>query len=50
MVDRVALLAAIAKADLPAAAEKKVNDLFDKAIALKLAGLPLTDAQGPICG
>jgi hypothetical protein len=45
MVDRVALLSAIADADLPAAAEKKVSDLLDKAIALKLAGLPLTEAQ-----
>lgn len=46
MVDRVALLAAIAQADLPAAAEKKVNDLLDKVIAMKLAGLPLSEAQG----
>lgn len=46
MVDRVALLAAVAKADLPAAAEKKVNDLLDKAMATRLAGFPLADAQG----
>lgn len=46
MVDRVALLSAIASADLPAAAEKKVSDLLDKAIALKLTGLRLTAAQG----
>lgn len=46
MVDRVALLAAIANADLPVAAEEKVFDLLDKAIAIKLAGLPLTEAQG----
>jgi hypothetical protein len=45
MVDRVALLAAIARADLPAAAEKKVNDLLDKVIALKLLGVPLSEAQ-----
>ncbi len=46
MVDRVALLAAIANADLPAAAQEKVSDLLDKAIAITLAGLPLTEAQG----
>ncbi len=45
MVDRVALLFAIASADLPAAAEKTVSGLLDKAIALKLAGLPLKAAQ-----
>jgi hypothetical protein len=46
MVDRVALLGAIAKADLPTAAQEKVNDLLDKVIAITLAGLPLTEAQG----
>ncbi len=45
MVDRIALLSAVASADLPAAAEKKVSDLLDKAIALKLAGLSLAAAQ-----
>lgn len=46
MVDRVALLAALVKTDLSAAAHKKVSDLLDKAIAIMLAGLPLTEAQG----
>ncbi len=45
MVDRVALLAAIANADLPAAAQEKVFDLLDKAIAITLARLLLTEAR-----
>jgi hypothetical protein len=45
MVDRVALLAAIANTNLPAAAQEKVNDLLDKAITITLAWLPLNEAQ-----
>jgi hypothetical protein len=45
MVDRVALLAGIANVKLPAAVQQKVNDLLDKAIAITLAVLPLSEVQ-----
>jgi hypothetical protein len=45
MVDRFALLDAIKTANLHIADETKVSDLLDKAIALKLSGLPLAVAR-----